>query len=132
MKHTRTYYDLKQSTKRITSNRGGTRCVSGDTFVMTDTGPKQITKIKPGDTCLSHNERTGSDEYRTITAVHEMQNTKRTIRVKLKSGAYITATEDHKFYFRGDWKCIKHIVSLLQPTTNKEYDNDNMEKDSRI
>jgi hypothetical protein len=30
MKHTRTYYDLKHSTKRITSNRGGTR--SGKTY----------------------------------------------------------------------------------------------------
>lgn len=79
-------------------NEGGARCFNGDQKVITISGPKRIKDIIPGDKVLTLNEDTIEKEYKPVQEVHKFENTKRTIRVKMKDGATIECTDDHEFY----------------------------------
>lgn len=92
--------------------QGGSSCFAPGTLVVTPTGNKPIEEIKVGDVVLSYNEKTRENEERVVIRVLNFENTKRTIRVRLKNGQTITATEDHKFYHKGGWHTLKHLLSL--------------------
>jgi len=117
MKVNRAIYEpLVESTKKTTVHQGGTSCFSADTLVVTDKGLKSISALKPGDVVKCLNESTNSIEYKPVKKVMQFDNTKKTVRVKLKNGSTITATDDHKFYYKGGWYSLKHILSLVEPT----------------
>lgn len=97
----------------IICNEGGSRCFHADTKVHTVNGPKSISEIQLGDVVLTPN---GSKPVIDVFVNH---NTKRCIKVKLKNGNTIIATEDHKFMFRQRWNELKNIVSLWNENNTK-------------
>ena len=100
-----------ESKTKITVNQGGTRCFSPQTKVVTANGLKYICDINENDMVLSHNFSSGEDEFRKCLSKFEMQNNKKTIKIKLKNGNEIIATEDHKFYVDGGWHSLKQILN---------------------
>ena len=107
------------ATKPIIVNAGGTSCFDGETLVVTDKGLKKISEIEVGDVVKSFNEKTKEDEWKTVTDTFTFLNQKRTVRVKLKNGKEIICTDDHKFYYKGGWISIKHLLSLSNETNTK-------------
>lgn len=93
-------------------HQGGTSCFSGDTLVCTSDGLKPIKHVIPGDTVLSHNTETHQDEWKTVTDSLVFENTKETVKIKLKNGETITVTTDHRFWFNGKWETIENILKL--------------------
>lgn len=94
---------------RIIANKGGTSCFSGNTLIDTKLGPLKISLISKGDEVASY----GRDvEFKKVVNVFRYKNNKKTIRVNLRGGGSIIATEDHKFYFKGGWVSLKEILSL--------------------
>lgn len=104
--------------------QGGTSCFAPETLILTTKGKKPISEIQKGDEVVSFNEQSGKDEPKRVLAVKKFNNTKRTIRVKLKNGNVITATEDHQFYYKGRWVELKKLIAL------KEENDRNLEKDT--
>ncbi len=68
--------------------------------------------LSEGEQVLTLNESTLESEWKPINEVFIMHNTKPSIRVTMKDGSVIEATEDHEIYYEGGWKSLKHIVSL--------------------
>jgi len=101
---------FKSGKYRYIVNQGGARCFAPGTMVSTAAGPKKIEDLTPGDLVASFDgER---DVFKKVTAVHKMENTKPTVRLKLKNGQTITATDDHEFYFEGGWHSLKSLLLL--------------------
>lgn len=100
------------STADILINQGGTSCFHPDTLIVTQNGSKPIKDISIGDVVLSFNEDLKVNEWKKVVNTFKYQNTKNTIRVKLKNGKEIICTDDHKFYYKGGWISIKHLLSL--------------------
>lgn len=92
--------------KRIIVNQGGSRCFDGDQIIVSESGLKEIKNIKAGESVLTPNG------LRKVLEVHKMKNSKPCYLIKLKNGKVIKCTEDHHFYFKGEWISIKHILSL--------------------
>ena len=107
----------------ITVNRGGTSCFDGNQKVRTLTGVKSIKDLTTTDLVKTFDHKRGVICYRRVIQLHKFENDKPTLKVTLKNGHTIIATEDHKFWFNGRWVSLKQIVSLL--------DGD-MEKNTRI
>lgn len=107
------FYDNYTCEKPIVVNQGGTSCFCGQQKVVTRLGSKPINKLKVGDTVKCFNEKTKKQEWKKVLNTFEYKNTKRTIKVKLKNGQTIIATEDHEFYYEGGWYSLKHLLSLL-------------------
>lgn len=99
--------------KRFIVNQGGSRCFKGDTKVITSHGPKAISEIKVGELVITPNGP------KQVITVIQSKNTKKTVKVRLKNGSDFICTEDHLFYFRGDWISIKHILSLWHEENTK-------------
>lgn len=99
--------------KRIIINQGGSRCFAGDQLVITDHGSKPISEIQPGDVVQT------PKGFKKVTETHKMANSKPAFKIILKNGQVIKCTEDHLFYFKGDWMSIKDILSLLHETDKK-------------
>lgn len=97
---------------RIIVHEGGTGCFYSEQTVLTDKGAKPICEVIAGDRVMSYNFDTGQDEYRTVTKAHKYDNKSPLLKVTLQTGVVIIATEDHEFYFKGNWHKLKHIVSL--------------------
>jgi DNA polymerase II large subunit len=106
---------LVSSSKKTIVQQGGSSCFAHETLVVTSTGLKPISQIQQGDQVKSFNEVTGEIQFNTVTDVLQFKNTKPTIRINLKNGHSITATEDHKFYYNGGWYSLKHLLSLVEP-----------------
>ena len=98
---------------------GGTSCFAPGTMIVCENGMKPIEDIRSGDTVKCYDEANKRDVYQVVTDTHRFKNEKKTIRVKLKNGNYITATEDHEFYYKGGWYSLKHIVSLVSQHKKK-------------
>ena len=94
------YLDNYNSTADIIVNQGGTD------------GSKSIQSIEVGDIVKCYDEDKKSIEWRKVLNKFKYNNTKRTIKVTLKNGQTIVATEDHKFYYEGGWYSLKYILSL--------------------
>lgn len=99
---------------------GASRCLNGNSLVSTIEGLKHIKEIKEGDYVKSYNQLTDCIEYRKCIKPHKFtENKKKIIRITLKNGKTIEATEDHKFFFKGAWVELKHLVSLLDGKMDK-------------
>jgi len=99
--------------QRFIVNQGGSRCFYGNQLVVTRNGSKPISDITKADEVLTPNG------YKKVLDTHKMANTKPSIKIKLKNGKIIQCTEDHEFYFKGDWVSIKHILSLWDEESKK-------------
>ena len=106
-------FDCYENNRRMLVHSGGTSCFAPGTMIVCENGMKPIEDIRIGDTVKCYDEANKRDVYQVVTDTHCFNNDKKTIRVKLKNGNYITATEDHKFYYKGGWYSLKHIVSLV-------------------
>lgn len=106
------YLDNYNSTADIIVNQGGTSCFAGTQCVVTTDGSKSIQSIEVGDIVKCYDEDKKSIEWRKVLNKFKYNNTKRTIKVTLKNGQTIVATEDHKFYYEGGWYSLKYILSL--------------------
>lgn len=92
---------------QIICNEGGSRCFAPDTNVLTDSGYKKISE-------LTENELVETPfGLKPIIAIHKMQNIKKSVRIKMKSGKVIECTEDHLFFYQQRWIMIKDLLSLL-------------------
>ena len=100
------------STEKILINQGGTSCFEGTQLVVTKRGSIPIKDIIIGDFVLSYNEETKLNEWNLVKNLFEFNNTKKTIKVKLKNGKEIIVTDDHKFFYKGSWNTLKHLLSL--------------------
>lgn len=92
---------------------GSSRCFAPDTLIITLNGSKPISKVKIGDSVLTPNG------LKCVISTFEMPNDKKTIKIKLKSGHEIICTEDHKFFHKGSWIEIKHLLSLVNDKNSK-------------
>jgi hypothetical protein len=117
------YLENYNATDNIVINQGGTDCFDENTMVVTDSGSKKITQLSIGDKVLSYDEKECKEVYNNVKNVFRYNNYKKTIKVKLKNGKEIIATEDHEFYYEGGWHSLKYIVSLL---------NGNMEINTKL
>lgn len=113
------FEEIQKCTDRIIVAQGGSACFHGKQKVFTSKGEKQIKDVRPSDMVLSYCIKTKKQVFRLVKDVFKYQNNKKTIKVKLKNGQEIIATEDHEFYFKGGWYSLKHIVSLLDGSMEK-------------
>lgn len=94
-------------------NEGGSRCFAGDTLVQTLSGDKRINEIIPGDMVKTMDEVTKEIVWKPVMDIfHSPNNTKPSVRIKMKNGDIIECTLDHMFYFEGGFTSIKNILSL--------------------
>lgn len=99
-------------TADIVVNQGGTSCFAGSQCVVTSEGAKPIKEIEIGDVVKCYDEVNKSIEWRKVLNKFKYDNSKRTIKVTLKNGQTIIATDDHKFFYEGGWYSLKHLLSL--------------------
>jgi hypothetical protein len=96
---------------------GGTGCFRGDTLVQTIKGKIPISLIKKGDFVASLCVESQEILIKKVTETFKHKNTKKTICVKLKNGHEIVATEDHQFWYKGEWLSLKHVLELWHERT---------------
>ena len=99
-------------------NEGSSRCFDGSTLVRTNKGLTEISKVKTGDLLLTYNETTLVNEYKPVLEPMKMANSKPGYRITLKNGNVIMATQDHKFYFEGNWISLKQLLHLRDEKIN--------------
>jgi len=112
MKVNKAVYNSLKVDKPINVQQGGTSCFGPNTLISTKSGPKKIKDIEVGELIKTCYIKNNEDIESVVSAIHKYYNTKPTIKLKLKDGREIIATEDHKFYFEGGWHSLKHILSL--------------------
>ena len=115
-----------KATTRFVINQGGSRCFAPDQEIQLFGKSLPISKVPPGAMVWTWNEIAERREIAKVAEVLKFQNTKPTVKIKLKSGKEIICTEDHEFYYEGGWKEIKYILSLLNGK------RDNLEIDTGI
>lgn len=98
------FYQINDSEKRMVILQGGTRCFHPNTMVDTPDGTKPIYDIEVGDLVNTPNG------LKPVTGVNIHKTDKRCILVQMKDGTVFTATEDHLFWFNGEWVQLKDIV----------------------
>ena len=96
---------------RTVIEQGGTSCFGPQQRVITERGSIPISQIRRGDMVRSFNLKTGLEEFRPVKNVFKFKNQKHTVKVRLKNGQEIIATEDHKFFTKGGCGSLKHILS---------------------
>lgn len=106
------FHENFKSTEKILINQGGTSCFEGSQLVITKRGSIPIKDIVIGDFVLSYNEITKLNEWNLVKNLFKFNNTKKTIKVKLKNGKEIIVTDDHKFFYKGSWNTLKHLLYL--------------------
>lgn len=99
------YYWIRDSTKPIVINQGGTSCFAPDTKVVTYSGLKNISEIKVGDLV-----KTKESQFKRVLNTFEYKNTKQTVEVTMKDGSTFKCTEDHEFFYKGKWTPIIDIL----------------------
>lgn len=105
------YQDITNTDKRYIIVTGGRGCFHGDQLVVTNNGTKQIKDILIGDFVKSYNHKKECFEFKEVLNVFEYDN-EEIIKIKLKNGTVINVTENHKFFYKGEYICIKHLLSL--------------------
>ena len=98
--------------KVIICNEGSSRCFHANTNIVTSKGTIPISEIKKGDKVLTYNDQLKTKEFKPVNEPLKFRNKKKCLKIKLKNGKEIIATEDHEFYYEGSWHSLKHIVSL--------------------
>lgn len=101
----RNWEAIESGEYKVLCNQGGSRCFAGHQKVITRRGSIPIKDVTVGDYVLSKNGR-----WERVLNIFKMKNKKRAIRIKLKSGKTIEATEDHKVWFEGGWYSLKHVI----------------------
>lgn len=114
------YYDGA----RLVINQGGTSCFGPQQLVVTKRGAIPISQVVAGDVVKSFDEVMQKDEWKRVKNTFRYVNNKPTVKVRLKEGAEIIATNDHRIYYEGGCDSLKHILYL-------RYGN-NMEKNTRL
>ena len=109
-KYSQLYRVNYEATKPICINQGGTSCFDGSQLVITKEGSKPISEIQEGDIVKCYDEETKAIKWKPVLNTFEYQNTKPTIKITLKNGRTITATEDHKIFFEGGWHSLKSVI----------------------
>lgn len=109
---TRIFKENLRAEEDIIINQGGSRCFAPAQMVLTKKGVKEIQSLSEGEMVLTLNESTQENEWKPINEVFVMQNSKPSIKLTMKDGSTVEATEDHEIYFQGGWFSLKHIVSL--------------------
>lgn len=94
--------------KILVHNKGGGGCFVAGTKIRTPNGQTKIDKIRPGDTVISRNEKTGYDELSRVSSVQIL---------KSWEGYYIIndsvkATGEHPFYINNGFKGKPKIVTV--------------------
>lgn len=111
-KCTPVFYANFNAKEKIIVNQGGTSCFYGKQLILTKNGGVKIMDISINDVVLSFNEKTKQKEWKRVKNIFTYKNNKKTVKVKLKDGSIIIATDDHKFYHEGGWYSLKHLLSL--------------------
>ena len=111
--------NYSQDEKVIICNEGSSRCFHSGQKVITSEGSKPISEIQPGEKVLTFNEETKRREFKLVKESLKFNNIKPCLKITLKNGKQILATEDHEFYYKGSWHSLKHIVSLYHESQNK-------------
>lgn len=104
---------------KVVINQGGTSCFYPEQLVVTKRGNIKIKDIVLGDIVLSYNEETKQKEWKEVKNVFSYQNSKKTVKIKLKNGVEIIATDDHKFYYEGGWISLKQLLSFKYGSMEK-------------
>lgn len=92
----------------------GVHCFAKGTLITTPNGQVEIEKLKVGDKVLSFNEQTKEIEVSTIL---ELANQKHHNLYELNfSGIKIIVTDDHPFFFNGQFYSIKENNKYGQQT----------------
>lgn len=92
---------------------GASRCFVKGTLVETSLGLKKIEEIEKGDLVYSYSFRETKKYLKRVDERHHFKdNQKPLITINFKNGKKITATEDHEFYYKGEWVKLKELVNL--------------------
>jgi ribonucleotide reductase class II len=94
---------------------GTNPCLTGDTWVTTDVGPRQITDLV-GTACKL---RLNGQLYSTTYTGFFYQGDKEVFEVQTAAGYTIRATANHKFLTEDGWREVQH----LKPTDHLIIDN---------
>lgn len=90
-------------------------CFKKEQLIHTKTGVKPIGDVNPGDMVLSYNHEKRINEYRKVTATPVHKNHKGTLlKIKMKDGTIIVATDNHKFYTGTRYVKIKELLNELR------------------
>ena len=106
LKATNVFERNYKSDKRIVVNQGGTGCFHGYQLVSCKEGFKKIKDIVVGDIVKS------SSGFNRVINTFKYKNKKNTVKVTLKNGQEIIATDDHKFWYQGGWVSLKDMIKL--------------------
>lgn len=85
-------------------------CLVGETKLETKSSKKTIFDIQVGEEVLTYNETTKTNEFKKVKRVF-IQGTKKTYKIKTKSGKILETTEDHLVYTEQGYKTIKECIS---------------------
>lgn len=102
----------KHHAKRIIVLEGSSGCFNPSQTIVTKDGVKPLSEIRNGEYVLSYNEKTQVEEYRVVEQHHVHANQKKCLRITLKNGSVIECTEDHKFYYGGNWIPIRQLLDM--------------------
>jgi|SRR5690606_3167550 len=91
---------------------GGARCFSPDQLVVTEFGIKPISDIEIGEYVLSFNHKTNKRELKKVIDKIPQKNVKKCLEIKMKDGTIVRCTEEHRFYYKGEYRKIKDILNL--------------------
>jgi RNA ligase (TIGR02306 family) len=90
------------------------RCLSGDTIIITDIGPKTIKEIvdsKLQCQVLSFNHTSDEAEFKSIIGVSVMTRKSCWLKIKTKSGKSLILTKNHKVWIE-DLQCYRNAAEL--------------------
>lgn len=93
-------------------NSGGQGCFTKDQLIVTSEGNKKISEITIGDKVLSFNEQLKVNELKEVTNIFKYENKEKVFKINLKNGSCIEVTENHKFYYNGEWVKIKDLLNI--------------------
>lgn len=93
---------------------GAAGCFTAGTLIHTLEGEKRIEDVQPGDLIETYNHKKKCCELKPcVKAIKHETTNERIIRIKLKDGTQIEATENHKFFYGGSYVKIKDILLTL-------------------
>lgn len=122
--YTNVYWKIQDCKKRFVVSYGGAGCFDGEQKVITKDGNKPIKDIKKNDLVLTHNHVDNINEWQKVVDHIKQPKSKKIINIKLKNGTLIRVTENHEFFYGGEYiKIIDLLVSLA---------HDKMEKNSQF
>jgi len=108
---------LDESTKYIAYG-GAAGCFTGDTLVLTTNGYVPIQDITNEMSVFALDEETKTIKPAQVVTTYKYGGSQKMIRLFFHNGQTITATENHEFYFKGNWVPIKIIANEVKNVTD--------------